>query len=99
MCGLVDGRVMTAWVCQTSRMADSDVSRAESGSAARPPIDRPIVAVLPGVALAVLGPWIVTDDGPQLLGWAMLVVGVALLLIGSIAWGVSWGLGLHDEEH
>ncbi len=79
-------------------MTDSTISRAGSEGSTRPSVDRPIAAVAPGVVLVALGLWIVTDGGPLALGWSMFAIGSALLLIGTIAWGVAWGLDLHNDR-
>lgn len=57
----------------------------------------PITAVLPGVLLLFAGLWLVTDGGPLPVGWAFVAVGLALLSVGAVAWGVAWGLDLHSD--
>jgi hypothetical protein len=42
--------------------------------------------------------WMVTDGASLPLGWALFAVGLALLLVGAVAWGVAWGLDLHAEN-
>ena len=58
----------------------------------------PVAVVLPGVVLVFAGLWMVTDGGSLPLGWASFTVGLALLLVGAVAWGVAWGLDLHAEK-
>lgn len=52
---------------------------------------------MPGALLLFVGLWMVTDGGPLALGWASFAVGLAFLLVGAVAWGVVWGLDLHDD--
>ena len=55
----------------------------------------PGFAILPGILLAFVGAWMVSDGGSLPLGWACLAVGGALLIAGTVAAGVAWGLDLH----
>ncbi|WP_166389471.1 hypothetical protein [Nocardioides ochotonae] len=69
-------------------------------SAATPddPPGPPIAAIVPGAVLVFAGLWMVTDPGGPLgIGWACFTIGLALLLVGVVAAGVSWGL--HLEAH
>lgn len=57
-----------------------------------------MAALLPGVVLLFAGIWMVTDGGPLPLGWALFAVGLALLSVGAVAWGVAWGLALDADS-
>lgn len=48
--------------------------------------------------LVASGLWAVSDGGPGLVGWSLFAVGLALLLVGAVAWGVAWGLDLHGHH-
>ncbi|NPC98508.1 hypothetical protein [Nocardioides sp. zg-DK7169] len=69
----------------------------ETDEAGRSP-GEPSAVVVPGIVLVVAGLWMLTDNGPLVVGWACATVGLALLLVGSVAWGVAWGLGLHEHD-
>jgi len=56
-----------------------------------------MAVLLPGVVLLFAGIWMVTDGGPLPLGWALFAVGLGLLAVGAVAWGVAWGLELHAD--
>lgn len=56
-----------------------------------------MVALVPGVLLTFVGMWMLTDGGPLALGWAAAVLGLAFLLVGTVAQGVAWGMALHAE--
>ena len=43
------------------------------------------------------GLWMVTDGGSLPLGWASFAIGLALLVVGGVAWSVAWGLDLHAD--
>jgi len=57
----------------------------------------PLAVLLPGVVLLFAGIWMATDGGPLPLGWALSAVGLALVAVGAVAWGVAWGLELHAD--
>ena len=57
----------------------------------------PTVVWVPGTVLLFIGPWMVTDGGLG-LGWAFCAVGLALVLVGAVAQGVAWGMGVHQER-
>jgi hypothetical protein len=59
---------------------------------------QPLAALLPGVLLVFAGLWMVTDNGPLALGWACFAVGIGFVLVGAVAWGVAWGMDLHDHR-
>jgi len=40
----------------------------------------------------------VTAGGPRAVGWASFAVGLGFLLVGAVAWGVAWGMELHDDR-
>ena len=79
-------------------MSESKGAPTRSTTAPRWAPPSPIAALLPGVVLVFAGLWIVTDGGSLSLGWAMFAVGMALLLVGAVAWGVAWGMDLHAEN-
>jgi hypothetical protein len=56
----------------------------------------PIATFLPGAALLFLGLWLVTDGGPLPLGWGLFATGLTMVLVGTVAQGVAWGLALSD---
>lgn len=58
----------------------------------------PAIAVAPGALLVFVGLLVVFDGGPLALGWAAFTCGLALLLTGSVAAGVAWGMQLHDAR-
>jgi hypothetical protein len=58
-----------------------------------------MAVLLPGVLLVAAGLWMVTDGGSLPTGWALFSLGLALLLVGAVAWGVAWGLELHADRH
>ncbi len=62
----------------------------------RPLPPMPAAAILPGILLVLVGLWMVTDGGPLWLGWGCFAVGWALLLVGTVARGVAWGLAIYD---
>ena len=56
-----------------------------------------MAVLLPGVLLVAAGLWMVTDGGSLPTGWALFAVGMALVIVGAVAWGVAWGLDLHAD--
>lgn len=76
-------------------MPDAAHSPAGSGTEQRWAPASPIAVLLPGMLLLFAGLWMVTDGGPLPMGWAFFAIGLALLLVAAVAWGVAWGLDLH----
>ena len=58
----------------------------------------PVAVLLPGILLLFGGLWMVTDGGSLPVGWALFAVGLSMLVTGAVAWGVAWGLELHDDS-
>lgn len=59
----------------------------------------PEIALVPGMVLALLGVWSLTEgELPSLVGWAGVAVGAAFLITGAVAKGVAWGLALHQQR-
>jgi hypothetical protein len=79
-------------------MSEAAKSASSSDAAPRWAPPSPVAVLVPGVLLLFAGLWMVTDGGPLPVGWACFVVGLALLLVGAVAWGVAWGLGLHADD-
>lgn len=79
-------------------MPDAATSLDSSDTAPRWAPPSPVVVLTPGVLLLFAGLWMVTDGGSLPVGWACFVVGLALLLVGAVAWGVAWGLDLHGDH-
>lgn len=79
-------------------MADSASPRRGPDSEPRWAPASPSAALLPGVLLLFVGLWMVTDGGPRAVGWASFAVGLGFLLVGAVAWGVAWGMELHDDR-
>jgi hypothetical protein len=78
----------------------SESSLSRTGTDVPPRILPPttMVALVPGVFLAFVGMWMLTDGGPPALGWACAVLGLAFLLVGAVAQGVAWGMALHAQR-
>ena len=57
-----------------------------------------MTAFVPGAVLLGLGLWLVTDGGPLLLGWIVFATGLTMVLLGTIAQGVAWGLDIRDAR-
>ena len=79
-------------------MSDATGSPTSSTTAPRGAPPSPAAVVLPGVLLVFAGLWMVTDGGSLPWGCASFPVGLALVLVGAVAWGVAWGLDLHAEN-
>lgn len=79
-------------------MSDTADSPSRSGTEPRWAPASPITVVLPGVVLLFVGLWMVTDGGSLPTGWAFFAIGLTLLLVGAVAWGVAWGLDLHANN-
>jgi hypothetical protein len=78
-------------------VSESNVSRTGTDVPPRILPPTPVAALVPGVLLTFVGTWMLTDGGPVALGWACAVPGLAFLLVGAVAQGVSWGMALHAE--
>ena len=61
-------------------------------------VNPPSAALFPGALLLFAGLWMVSDGGPLVLGWVLVVGGAPLVLVGAVAAGVAWGLDLHDAR-
>jgi hypothetical protein len=57
----------------------------------------PSLAMGPGLLLLLAGVLLLSGGGPAQLGWACVVLGQALFLVGAVAKGVAWGLELHKS--
>lgn len=79
-------------------MQDQSPPREGSSSESRLTPSPPIATLLPGAALLFLGLWLVTDGGPLPLGWGLFVTGLTMVLVGTVAQGVAWGLALSDRR-
>ncbi|KAA1420925.1 hypothetical protein F0U44_00845 [Nocardioides humilatus] len=79
-------------------MSDPASNPTTSDTEARWAPASPMAVLLPGVVLLFAGLWMVTDNGPLATGWAFFAIGLAMLIVGAVAWGVAWGLDLHDEN-
>lgn len=79
-------------------MTDAPGSPTSSTTAPRWAPPSPVAVLLAGVVLVFAGLWMVTDGGSLPFGWASFAVGLALLMVGAVAWGVAWGLDLHAEN-
>ena len=79
-------------------MTGDQDSAGSPDTAARWATPSPMVGMVPGIGLLFLGLWMVTDGGPLALGWMLFAVGLAFLLVGAVAWGVAWGLDLHEDR-
>ena len=55
-------------------------------------------ALLLGIVLVFAGLWMVTAGGPLPLGWLFFAAGLATSIVGGVAYGVAWGLELHDNR-
>lgn len=58
----------------------------------------PVAAWLPGTLVLWCGLWMVTNGGLD-LGWALVAFGSSLMLVGAVAQGVAWGMGIHSDRH
>lgn len=58
----------------------------------------PLAAWFPGTVLLWIGPWMIIDGGLS-LGWAVCAFGLALVLVGAVAQGVAWGMGIHRDRY
>lgn len=58
----------------------------------------PTLFWLPGTLMLWFGVWGVADAG---IGWAWGVwpLGLALVIVGSVAQGVAWGMDVHKDRH
>jgi hypothetical protein len=90
------GGVRRTW--QTPAVFDAADSQDRSGTEPHWAPVSPIAVILPGIVLLFAGLWMVTDNGPLATGWAFFAIGLALLLVGTVARGVAWGLDLHADS-
>ena len=61
-------------------------------------VPAPFVAIIPGVLAAALGIHLIVQDAAAWLGALLLPVGAVLILLGSIAKAVAWGIHL-ERQH
>jgi hypothetical protein len=56
----------------------------------------PAAAIVPGILLMTVGLFVVSDSDVLVLGWSCFAVGLAFLVMGTVARGVAWGLAIHE---
>ena len=61
-------------------------------------VPAPFVAIVPGLIAAAVGIHLIVIDAAAWVGAILLPLGALLMVIGSIAKGVAWGIDLERQR-